>query len=98
VLEIWEDSPREFPLIDLGTFFTSVADLFHHIFEIGSFSNTHRRHCFSKKIFFVFFLALENMTFNADGKINLIADLSNACCWTSEISGQTKHNICKYKN
>jgi hypothetical protein len=38
------------------------------------------------------------MTFNADGKINLITDLSNACCWISEISGQTKHNICKYKN
>jgi hypothetical protein len=43
-------------------------------------------------MFLYFCLALENMTFNADGKFNLIIDLSNACCWISEISGQTKHD------
>jgi hypothetical protein len=28
------------------------------------------------------------MTFNADGNFNLIADLSNACCWISQTKAQ----------
>jgi hypothetical protein len=79
VLEIWEDGPclPGDPLIDLGTLFTSVADLFHHLFEMGSFSNTHIRHCFSKKMFFCFFTCFRKPYPNLLGTKRL------GCCYCS---------------